>query len=69
MARHQAGSMVTSEQQQSMSTDRVAKKLNVFRGQVALDEIYYGGWTDTSCRGSVGIETAGELWWMARETE
>lgn len=39
------------------------------RGQVAGDEINDGGWTDTSCRGSVDIETAGELWRTARQTQ
>jgi hypothetical protein len=52
-----------------MITDRVAKKLNVFRRQVAGDEINDGGWTDASCRWSVDIETAGELWRMACQTE
>jgi len=52
-----------------MITDRVAKKLNVFGGQVAGDETNDGGWTDASCRGSVDIETAGELWRTARQTE
>ena len=36
---------------------------------MAGEEINDGGWTDASCRGSVDIETAGELWWTARQTE
>jgi hypothetical protein len=39
------------------------------RGQVVGEEINDGGWTDASCRGSVDMETASELWRIARQTE